>query len=346
MDFGLRFATPRKFIRSQPCSLKPISYIDGPAQWRFPVAFQAFFAILLVLQMLPLPETPRYLALKDQTESASLVLARLRGTDDVNDPDVLFQRRQIESGIEIESAGGPFRYRELLQGGRIGNLRRIILCLSVNVMQQFTGANMINYYAPVVYQQTMGLTRNLSLILGGCTALVYLGGSLIPLWVSLLHSVLVVSIFQLAAMANGNECLGNGSFRPPASPHVICRRAVLVLFSCGHSALYWDESNRVRLYCNGVCLPNLPRHWLASGALVLPIRGNDYEDSIQGTGAWLLHQLDVCVYRCSDHSNDNCEHSVAQFHYIRGSMRAVGTHCVLLLPGNQSARARGCGSFV
>ncbi|CAK5271861.1 unnamed protein product [Mycena citricolor] len=49
-------------------------------------------------------------------------------------------------------------------------------------MQQFTGANMINYLAPVVYQNTMGLSRNLSLILGGFTAVTYMVASFIPLW--------------------------------------------------------------------------------------------------------------------------------------------------------------------
>lgn len=43
-------------------------------------------------------------------------------------------------------------------------------------------SQMINYYAPVVYQNAMGLSRNLSLILGGCTSLTYLVGSAIPLW--------------------------------------------------------------------------------------------------------------------------------------------------------------------
>lgn len=41
---------------------------------------------------------------------------------------------------------------------------------------------MINYYAPIVYQNAMKLSRNLSLILGGCTSLAYLVGSIIPLW--------------------------------------------------------------------------------------------------------------------------------------------------------------------
>lgn len=41
---------------------------------------------------------------------------------------------------------------------------------------------MFNYYAPVVYANTMGLSRNLSLILGGCTSLTCLAASFIPLW--------------------------------------------------------------------------------------------------------------------------------------------------------------------
>lgn len=41
---------------------------------------------------------------------------------------------------------------------------------------------MINYYAPVVYQNAMHLSRNTSLIMGGCTSLTYLVGSVIPLW--------------------------------------------------------------------------------------------------------------------------------------------------------------------
>jgi MFS family permease len=53
-----------------------------------------------------------------------------------------------------------------------------------NALSKLTskGSNMINYYAPIVYQNAMYLSRNLSLILGGCTSLAYLAGSFIPLW--------------------------------------------------------------------------------------------------------------------------------------------------------------------
>lgn len=130
----------------------------------------------------------------------SRILASLRSKEATpDDDDVVFQRRAIETALELESAGWPFQYSELFGGGKLQNLRRMILCGAVNVMQQFTGkgtpsqylnfthttlgSNFINYYAPIVYQRTVGLSRNLSLILGGCTSLTYLLGSIIPLFV-------------------------------------------------------------------------------------------------------------------------------------------------------------------
>jgi len=158
------------------------SFISGGVQWRFPIGFQAVFAACLLLQVTVLPDSPRWLLAHGQVEEASKVIALLEDHDSVDHPDVVRARKDIEASLALESEGGPFRYSELLQGGPIGNFRRICLCIAVNVMQQFTGSNMINYLAPVVYQNTMGLSRNLSLILGGCTAITYMFASFIPLW--------------------------------------------------------------------------------------------------------------------------------------------------------------------
>ncbi|KAB5593245.1 Sugar transporter STL1 [Ceratobasidium theobromae] len=167
-----------------------LSFVDGPVQWRLPIGFQAVFALLLLIQAATLPETPRWLMSQGRKDEALDVLSRLAAPPDQRTPEVkaLIQERlrDIEESLARESAGGPFRYAELLQGGPLGNFRRVVLACGVNVMQQFTGANMINYLAsptaPVVYQNTMGLSRNLSLILGGCTAITYLVASFIPLW--------------------------------------------------------------------------------------------------------------------------------------------------------------------
>ncbi|EIW74800.1 general substrate transporter [Coniophora puteana RWD-64-598 SS2] len=159
-----------------------MSFVSGPAQWRLPVGFQAFFALCLLFQAMTLPDSPRWLIAHGRADEGARVLAQLEDRDSIDHPDVIEKLKEIEVSLAQESAGGPFRYKELLQGGPLGNFRRICLCCGINIMQQFTGANMINYLAPIVYQNTMGMSRNLSLILGGCTAITYMVASFIPLW--------------------------------------------------------------------------------------------------------------------------------------------------------------------
>lgn len=159
-----------------------LSFVDGPIQWRLPIGFQAVFALALLIQAVVLPDSPRWLIAHNRRDEGASVLAQLEGHESIDHPDVVFKMKEIEVSLEQESIGGPFKYKELIQGGPLGNFRRICLCSGIQVMQQFTGANMINYLAPVVYENTMGLSRNLSLILGGATAITFMVASFLPIW--------------------------------------------------------------------------------------------------------------------------------------------------------------------
>ena len=134
-----------------------MSFVGGPAQWRLPIGmslyhcdrsiqnsqggtgFQAVFALLLFLQVIILPDIPRWCMAHGRSEEGARILSQLEDRDSPDDPVVVMKRKEIEVSLAQESAGGPFRYRELLQGGPLGNFRRICLCIGVNVMQQFTG---------------------------------------------------------------------------------------------------------------------------------------------------------------------------------------------------------------
>jgi hypothetical protein len=48
-----------------------LSFAQCPIKWRLPISFQVFFAICLVLQMLALPEIPRYLIEKGRNAEAT-----------------------------------------------------------------------------------------------------------------------------------------------------------------------------------------------------------------------------------------------------------------------------------
>ncbi|CAN6674926.1 high-affinity glucose transporter Hxt2p [Trichomonascus vanleenenianus] len=248
------------------------SYTFSSFQWRFPMAFQSFFAVFLVAIIVCLPETPRWLVFKDRHEEALEVLARLYDTT-ITDSEVQDHLAYIDASVKQESAGGPFRISELFTTGKIGNLRRLCLTIMVMLMQQFTGSNMINYYAPVVYQNTMNLDRNTSLILGGCTSLTYFVASFIPIWtidrfgrrlLLMVSSVGLCVCFVLAAALLSHQTLGRA--------YGACAMVFLfqVFLGIGWLPVPWfypSEINTTRLRSRGMAIGSA-FNWLAVFAVV------------------------------------------------------------------------------
>lgn len=157
------------------------SFTESSLQWRFPLAFQAVFAVMLILQVIGLPETPRWLVQHDRHEEARAVVAAIEDVP-LDNAEVNKTILDIQVGLEEEQRGGPFRFMELFSWGEVQNLRRMLITISIELGQQFTGSNMINYYGPVMFQETMGMSRNLAMILGGCIQCTYLVGSAIPVF--------------------------------------------------------------------------------------------------------------------------------------------------------------------
>ncbi|PYH95705.1 general substrate transporter [Aspergillus ellipticus CBS 707.79] len=155
------------------------SFTSSSLEWRFPLAFQSLFAICLILQVIGLPETPRWLVQHDRHEEARAVLAAIQDTSP-SDPRITKSMLDIQFVLDEEHKDGPFRFTELFSWGETQNLRRLLITITIELGQQFTGSNMINYYGPVMFQETMGMSRNLAMILGGAMQCTYLVGSAIP----------------------------------------------------------------------------------------------------------------------------------------------------------------------
>lgn len=65
--------------------------------WRFPIAFQIFFGILIIVGMTYLPDSPRYLIAHGKVEEGTRVLAALADAE-VDDPHV-----QLEKQLTLDS---------------------------------------------------------------------------------------------------------------------------------------------------------------------------------------------------------------------------------------------------
>ncbi|WFD32791.1 hypothetical protein MSPP1_003842 [Malassezia sp. CBS 17886] len=129
-------------------------------QWRFPIAFQAFFAIVLFCGVFFIPESPRWLVKKGHSKQARAVLARVYDLSE-DDYEVVQEMRYLEESIHRqETEMGKFSMREILSCGPNQNLYRTLLGCCSQMFQQLTGINNLTYYANSVFQMVQPPTGN------------------------------------------------------------------------------------------------------------------------------------------------------------------------------------------
>ena len=115
--------------------------------WRWMFGLAVIPAAIFALGMLYLPESPRWLAMRGDSNGARAVLVRIRGTSDVS-----------AEMVEIEST-----VRQNQERGTISDLftpsprPALIVGIGLAVFQQITGINTVIYYAPIILQ-TAGIS--------------------------------------------------------------------------------------------------------------------------------------------------------------------------------------------
>ncbi|QRD92342.1 putative MFS sugar transporter [Aspergillus flavus] len=151
-----------------------LSFVGGSIAWRFPLAFQFFFLIILWSTTPWLPESPRWLIAHGRQEEATVVLSCLEAKP-IDDPFVIAQRNEIEFSVRYERENS-MRWRDLCQkkGNDSKTLRRLLLGAGSQFMQQFGGINIMSYYLPTVLMDSVGLSDTMARLLAACNALSYL----------------------------------------------------------------------------------------------------------------------------------------------------------------------------
>ncbi|KAF2024133.1 general substrate transporter [Setomelanomma holmii] len=158
------------------------SFVAGSAAWRVPLAFQFLFIIILYGTVPWLPESPRWLIAKGRVEEADIILADLEATT-VDDPFIITQSKDIQWAVQYEK-DHAVRWRDLLRG-KTGDqqgthtIRRLILGMGTQAMQQLSGINVTSYYLPTVLISSVGLGNSLARLLAACNSVSYLLFSLI-----------------------------------------------------------------------------------------------------------------------------------------------------------------------
>jgi SP family sugar:H+ symporter-like MFS transporter len=134
--------------------------------WRLPIGIGFIWPVMMATGILFLRESPRWDYRKGKTAEAKTTLALSYGVPE-NHREVAREIREIKEKLDIENqGGGTHKFYEVFTGPRM--MYRVLLGVSLQALQQLTGANYYFYYGTTIFQAT-GIDNSYvtSMILGG-----------------------------------------------------------------------------------------------------------------------------------------------------------------------------------
>lgn len=138
------------------------------------------FAIMVIILVFALPESPRWLYNHGREEEAVAVICAMYDKEP-DDPYILEEKAAIAQAIELEltsnsskSAWGIFRNDNFKTG------YRVLIAWGVQFMNQAGGVNLVVYYIPSALVQNVGMSTRTAQVLGGCINMMFMFGSILP----------------------------------------------------------------------------------------------------------------------------------------------------------------------
>lgn len=259
------------------------SYVGGPISWRFPLAFQLIFMIVLFSTVPWLPESPRWLIAHEYEDEAFSILADLEDKDS-NDPYILQQHKEIVFTVQYERDNAP-KWGGLLRGktgdkGGTCTMRRLILGAGTQFFQQFAGINVTSYYLPTVLIQSVGLTEKLARLLAACNSVSYLLFSLIGIpyvetggrrkMLMMAASGQFFCYLMITILLGLNETASFGAKQQVASASVAFFFLYYVFFGIGFQGVPWlypTEINSLAMRTKGAAI-GTATNWICNFIVV------------------------------------------------------------------------------
>jgi len=222
---------------------------SGPEIWRIPFGFQLVPAGIMMFGLLTVRESPRWLASKDRTEEAIASLSYLRRLHR-EDERIRSEMAEIEAAIHEErEARANLGLKEAFFGK--GNFIRFVIAVVIFILQQWSGQNSVNYYAPQIFQSIGYTGTSNSLLASGIYGIVKVVAT--ALFVFFLADTLGrkksffisavgmgVLFFIIGALLKTYPPPANAANPPPASKAMAAMLYIYVCFySLGWGPLPW-----------------------------------------------------------------------------------------------------------
>jgi len=271
------------------------NYIGGTGQsqsdaaWLVPLALQLFPALILLVGMVFMPFTPRWLVHHGREEEARRTLATLRSMPYEHElielefleikAQSMFEKRTVQANFPHLAELTPMNTLKL-QFVAIGSLfktmpmfRRVMVSTIVMFFQQWTGINAVLYYAPSIFG-SLGLSSN-------TTSLLATGVVGIAMFLATIPSILYIDkIGRRPALALG--ALGMG----------FCHLTIAIIFAKNehqwptHKAAGWAAIAMVWLFVIHFGWSWGPCAWIVV-AEVWPLSARPYGIALGASSNWM-----------------------------------------------------------
>lgn len=140
-----------------------------PYGWRVSLGGAAVPALILLIGSVIIKETPTSLVERGKKEAGKETLKKIRGVEDVE--------KEFQSIVQATEIAKQTKhsYKSLLKRS---SRPQLVVGILLQVFQQFTGINVIMFYAPVLFQ-TMGFGSDASLLSAAVTGSVNVVATLV-----------------------------------------------------------------------------------------------------------------------------------------------------------------------
>ncbi|XP_061354135.1 probable inositol transporter 2 [Gastrolobium bilobum] len=156
-----------------------LAFTKAPGTWRWMLGVAAAPALIQIVLMLSLPESPRWLYRKGREEESKVILKKIYPPQDV-EAEILALKESVDMEIKEAESSDKISMIKLLKTTSVR--RGLYAGMGLQIFQQFVGINTVMYYSPTIVQLAGFASNRTALLLSLITSGLNAFGSILSIY--------------------------------------------------------------------------------------------------------------------------------------------------------------------
>ncbi|KAE9604586.1 hypothetical protein Lal_00010839 [Lupinus albus] len=156
-----------------------LAFTKVPGTWRWMLGVAAAPALIQIVLMLSLPESPRWLYRKGKEEEGKAILKKIYSPEDV-DGEIQALKESVDMEVKDSESSEKISIMKLLKTTSVR--RGLYAGVGLQIFQQFVGINTVMYYSPSIVQLAGFASNRTALLLSLITSGLNAFGSILSIY--------------------------------------------------------------------------------------------------------------------------------------------------------------------